>query len=76
MLSLLVPLMAQVRRDELLKEVRENQLVAQSRAGPSRLGERAVLMIGGWLVSTGLRLQARYKPEMQPATKSCGSACR
>ena len=75
MFSLLVLWLAELHQETLLEEAKGNRMVAQSGADKPRLEERVLVGFGAWLVSMGLRLQARYRPEMRPAPESCGPAC-
>ncbi len=75
MLSLLTPLLARAHQEALLEEAKGNQMVARAGEYSPRLEERVLVRLGAWLVSIGLRLQARYRPEMRTAPGACGSAC-
>ena len=75
MFSLLVLRLAEIHQKTLLEEAQRNRLVAPGWANKPRLEERVLVGFGAWLVSMGLRLQARYRPEMRPAPESCGPAC-
>ena len=75
MFSLLVLRLAEIHQEALLEQAQRNRLVVRGWANKPRLEERVLVGLGAWLVSMGLRLQARYRPEMRPAPESCGPAC-
>lgn len=72
MLSLLTPLLARAHQEALLEEAKGNQMVAWARENSPQLEERVLVGLGAWLVSIGLRLQARYRPEMRTAPTNYG----
>lgn len=72
MLSLLTPLLARAHQEALLEEAKGNQMVAWARENSPQLEERVLVGLGAWLVSIGLRLQARYRPEMRTASTNYG----
>jgi len=60
----LTPIIAEQNRDKLLEQARKKRsLVAVRKARPP-LKERLCVGIGGFLVSSGLRLQAPYQPAL------------
>jgi hypothetical protein len=75
MFSMLVPWLAELHQEALLEEAKESRLAARGWASKPRLEERVLVALGTWLISIGLRLQARYRPEMRPAPESCSPAC-
>ena len=75
MFSPLVPWMAKVHQETLLKEARKNRIAARSRARAAQLEVRVLVGLGMFLISIGLRLHERRLPRMGPASESRGSAC-
>ena len=75
MFSMLVPWLAELHQEALLEEAEANRLAARGWANKPRLEERFLIGLGAWLISIGLRLQARYRSEIHPAAESCSPAC-
>jgi hypothetical protein len=56
---------------QLLEEARRARRQKEATVRTLALQERLAVRLGGLLVSTGRRLQERYRPAMQPAPEVC-----
>jgi len=60
----MTPIIAEQHRDKLLDGTPESRSYITARKVMPHLKERLCVSIGGFLVSTGLRLQAPYQPAL------------
>ena len=66
---------AKERQKELLEEAKKYRMLKAARAARPRLQERLCVRVGDFLISAGLRLKERYKPEMRPDLEAYQSGC-
>jgi hypothetical protein len=64
MFNPLTPIIAEQHRDNLLERARKRRSLAAVRKSSPSLKERLCVGIGGFLISSGLRLQAPYQPAL------------
>jgi hypothetical protein len=59
------------QQSHVRREARRGRMPEYSRHARARLQERLFVRAGDILISTGQRLQARYKPAAQPCCEAC-----
>jgi hypothetical protein len=64
MFNPLTPIIAEQHRDKLLEEATKKRALVAVRKTGHHLRERLCVGIGGFLISSGLRLQAPYQPAL------------
>jgi hypothetical protein len=68
-------MIAKEHQNNMLEEVKKNQMLKAIRPAKPRLQERLCVRIGDFLISAGLRLKKRYKPEIYPDLEAYKSGC-
>jgi hypothetical protein len=66
---------AKEHRDNMLEEVKKDRMVRAIRVRRPGFRERLFVRVGDFLISAGLRLKERYKPEMRPELEAYRSGC-
>ena len=62
-------------QNNMLEEAKKYRMLKAARAASPRLQERLFVRVGDFLISAGLRLKERYKPEMCPELEAYQSSC-
>ena len=70
MFNPLTPIIAEDHRDQLLDEATRSRSLITARKVTPRFKDRLCVSIGGFLVSTGLRLQAPYRPALPACSET------
>lgn len=68
-------MIAKEHQNSMLEEAKKNRMLRAIRAERPRFRERLFVRVGDFLISTGLRLKGRYKPEMRPELEAYRSGC-
>lgn len=68
-------MIAKEHQNNMLEEVKKNQMLKATRPAEPRLQERLCVRIGDFLISAGLRLKERYTPAICPGPEAYQSGC-
>jgi hypothetical protein len=71
----LVDELDRVQRDEQMRGARQTRRLLETRALRLTLMDRFIVRLGGFLISTGKKLQARNVLMMPPGTNTHASKC-